>query len=40
VPVGSLRISLPPSVKSGDYYLKALNGHGQLAAQSTGFSVG
>jgi hypothetical protein len=40
VPVGSLRISLPPSVKSGDYYLKALNGHGQLAAQSAGFSVG
>jgi hypothetical protein len=40
VPVGSLRISLPPSVKSGDYYLKVLNGHGQLAAQSTGFSVG
>ena len=40
VPVGSLRISLPASVKSGDYYLKALNGHGQVAAQSTGFFVG
>jgi len=40
VPVGSLRISLPPSVKSGDYYLKVLNGHGHLAAQSAGFSVG
>ena len=39
VPVGSLRISLPPSVKSGHYYLKALNGHGQLAAQSAGFAV-
>ena len=40
VPVGSLRISLPASVKSGDYYLKALNGHGQFAAQSAGFFVG
>ena len=40
VPVGSLRISLPASVKSGDYYLKALNGHGQVAAQSAGFFVG
>jgi hypothetical protein len=39
VPVGSLRISLPASVKSGDYYLKVLNGHGQFAAQSVGFSV-
>jgi hypothetical protein len=40
VPVGSLRISLPASVRPGDYYLKALNGHGQFAAQSVGFSVG
>ena len=40
VPVGSLRINLPPSIKSGHYYLKALNGHGQIAAQSAGFSVG
>jgi hypothetical protein len=39
VPVGSLRISLPASVRPGDYYLKALNGHGQFAAQSVGFSV-
>ena len=39
VPVGSLRISLPASVKSGDYYLKVLNGHGQFAAQSVGFFV-
>jgi hypothetical protein len=39
VPAGSLRISLPPAVKSGDYYLKALNGHGQFAAQSAVFSV-
>ena len=39
VPVGSLRISLPASVKSGHYYLKVLNGHGQFAAQSIGFSV-
>ena len=39
VPIGSLRISLPPSIKSGDYYLKALNGHGHFAAQSVGFSI-
>ena len=40
VPAGSLRISLPASVKPGNYYLKALNGHGQVAAQSAGFLVG
>ena len=40
VPAGSLRISLPASVKSGEYYLEALNGHGQFAAQSAGFFVG
>jgi hypothetical protein len=39
VPIGSLRINLPASVKSGDYYLKALNGHGQFTAQSVGFFV-
>jgi hypothetical protein len=39
VPVGSLQVSLPASVKSGDYYLKVLNGHGQFATQNVGFSV-
>jgi hypothetical protein len=39
VPQGSLRIRLPDSVKSGAYYLKALNGHGELAAQSVEFYV-
>ncbi len=36
-PSGSLRIRLPDSVKSGAYYLKALNGHGEAAAQSAEF---
>ena len=40
VPAGSLRISLPASVKPGDYYLRALNGHGEAVAQSKGFVVG
>ena len=39
-PSGSLRISLPASVKAGDYFLRALNGHGELAAQSVEFRVG
>ena len=39
VPQGSLRIRLPDSVKSGAYYLKALNGHGDYAAQSVEFYV-
>ena len=38
-PNGSLRIRLPDSVKSGTYYLKALNGHGEAAAQSAEFYV-
>jgi hypothetical protein len=38
-PSGSLRIRLPDSVKSGAYYLKALNGHGEAAAQSIEFYV-
>jgi hypothetical protein len=37
VPNGSLRIRLPASVRPGDYYLKALNGHGASVAQSAGF---
>ena len=38
-PTGSLRIRLPATVKPGDYYLKALNGHGAAVAQSAGFHV-
>jgi hypothetical protein len=38
-PNGWLRIRLPDSVKSGAYYLKALNGHGEPAAQSGEFYV-
>jgi hypothetical protein len=37
-PAGSLRIRLPDSVKPGAY-LKALNGHGEFAAQSVEFFV-
>ena len=39
VPSGSLRISLPAWVKAGDYFLRALNGHGEFAAQSIEFHV-
>ena len=38
-PAGSLRIRLPATVKPGDYYLKALNGHGASIAQSVEFYV-
>ena len=38
-PNGSLRIRLPDSVKPGDYFLKALNAHGEYAAQSVEFYV-
>ena len=39
VPTGSVRIRLPESFKPGAYYLKALNGHGEYAAQSIEFYV-
>ena len=39
VPNGSLRIKLPDAVKPGAYFLRALNGHGQNAAQSVEFYV-
>jgi hypothetical protein len=39
IPNGSLRMRLPDSVKPGTYYLKALNGHGEHAAQSVDFSI-
>jgi len=34
---GSLRIRLPDAVKPRPYYLKALNGHGEFAAQNDEF---
>jgi hypothetical protein len=39
VPNGSLRMRLPDSFKPGTYFLKALNGHGEYAAQSVDFDV-
>jgi hypothetical protein len=39
VPNGSLRIRPPESFKPGAYYLKALNGQGEYAAQSIEFYV-
>ena len=39
-PNGSLRMRLPASLKPGAYFLRALNGHGNPAAQSAQFSVG
>jgi hypothetical protein len=40
MPSGSLRIRLPDSIKPGGYYLRALNGHGEPAAQSAEFTIG
>jgi hypothetical protein len=40
LPAGSLRIRVPDTVKPGAYYLKALNGHGEHAAQSVEFYIG
>lgn len=39
VPVGALRIRLPDAIKPGTYFLKALNGRGEDAAQSADFEV-
>jgi hypothetical protein len=38
-PNGWLRIRLPDSIKAGVYYLLALNGRGEPAAQSAEFRV-
>jgi hypothetical protein len=38
-PNGSVRIQLPDSVKPGTYCLKALNGHGEVVAQSIDFKI-
>jgi len=40
LPAGSLRIRVPDAIKPGAYYLKALNGHGEQAAQSAVFHIG
>ena len=39
VPNGSLRIRLPHAIKPGDYFLKALDGRGEFAAQSVVFQI-
>jgi hypothetical protein len=39
VPSGLQRIGLPDAVKPGAYFLKAVNGHGQPAAQSAEFDI-
>jgi hypothetical protein len=39
VPSGLLRIRLPDTVRPGAYVLKAINGHGEYAAQSAEFQV-
>jgi len=40
LPAGSLRIRVPDTVKRRAYYLRALNGHGEHAAQSAEFYIG
>jgi hypothetical protein len=40
LPVGSLRIRLPDRIRSGTYFLMALNGHGDYLAKSVDFEIG
>ncbi len=40
VPLGALRIRLPEAITPGTYFLRALNGHGEDAAQSADFEIG
>jgi hypothetical protein len=40
VPMGALRIKLPEAVGPGTYFLRALNGRGENAAQSAEFEIG
>jgi hypothetical protein len=40
IPVGALRIRLPDAIPPGTYFLKAINGHGEDAAQSADFEIG
>ncbi|QPF89536.1 hypothetical protein [Bradyrhizobium commune] len=39
VPVGALRIRLPDAIRPGTYFLRAINGHGEDAAQSVDFEI-
>ena len=39
LPVGRLRLRLPEAVPPGTYFLKALDGHGEDAAQSRDFEI-
>lgn len=39
LPVGSLRIRLPDSIRPGTYFLKALNARGDPAARSVDFQI-
>ena len=40
LPAGALRIRLPDTLQPGTYFLKALNGRGEHAAQSRDFEIG
>jgi hypothetical protein len=40
MPVGSLRIRLPETIRPGVYFLQARNAHGEDMARSAEFSVG
>jgi hypothetical protein len=40
VPIGSLRMRLPETVKPGTYFLRALNARGQDVARSAEFEIG
>ena len=40
VPLGAVRIRLPDANRPGTYFLKALNGRGEDAAQSADFEIG
>ena len=40
VPLGAVRIRLPEAIPPGTYFLKALNGRGEHAAQSVNFEIG
>jgi hypothetical protein len=39
LPVGQVRMRLPEAVPPGTYFLKALDGHGEDAAQSRDFEI-
>ena len=39
LPMGRVRLRLPEAVPPGTYFLKALDGHGEDAAQSRDFEI-